>query len=110
MITLHKTEIARQNNILSIFFETPQNFANHVFRGAHVLLMGAEIPGPKHNLVSFLFLYSSSYWCLILPLRFGLIMCSVCSHIHLVWLHSVIVHKLKLTYFKKSFPHKNTFS
>ncbi len=55
MITLHKTEIARQNNLLSIFFETPQNFANHVFRGAHVLLMGAEIPGPKHILFPFCF-------------------------------------------------------
>ncbi len=44
MITLHKTEIARQNNTLSVFFETPQNFTNHFFRGAHVLLRGAELP------------------------------------------------------------------
>ncbi len=41
MITVHKTEIARQ-----IFFETPPPpkkllFTNHVFRGAHVLLRGA---------------------------------------------------------------------
>ncbi len=43
MITLHKTEIA-QNNTLSIFFETPQYFTNHVFRGAHALLRGAELP------------------------------------------------------------------
>ncbi len=43
MITLHKTESARQNNT-SIFFETPQNFTNHFFRGAHVLLRGAELP------------------------------------------------------------------
>ncbi len=40
MITLHKTEIAHQNNTLSVFFETPQNFTNHIFRGAHVLLRG----------------------------------------------------------------------
>ncbi len=44
MITLYKTEISHQNNTLSIFFETPQNFTNHVFRGAHVLLRGAELP------------------------------------------------------------------
>ncbi len=49
MITLHKTEIARQNNTLSIFFETPQNFTNHVFRGAHVLLRGAELPLPRSS-------------------------------------------------------------
>ncbi len=48
MITLHKTEIARQNNTLSIFFETPQNFTNHVFRGAHVLLRGAKLPRSSH--------------------------------------------------------------
>ncbi len=44
MITLHKTEIARQNKTLLIFLETPQNFTNHFFRGAHVLLRGAELP------------------------------------------------------------------
>ncbi len=43
MIILHKTEIAHQNNTLSIFLD-PQNFKNHVFRGAHVLLRGAELP------------------------------------------------------------------
>jgi len=43
MITLHKTETARQNKTLSIFFETPQNFTNHVFRGAHAILRGAEL-------------------------------------------------------------------
>ncbi len=48
MITLHKTEIARQNNTLTIFFETPQNFTNHVFRGAHVLLRGAELLRSSH--------------------------------------------------------------
>ena len=48
MITLHKTEIARQNDTLSIFLETPQNFTNHVFRGAHVLLRGAELPRSSH--------------------------------------------------------------
>jgi len=31
MIRLHKTEIARQNKTLSIFFEFSQNFTNHVF-------------------------------------------------------------------------------
>ncbi len=44
MITLHKTEIARQNKTLSIFFETPQNFTNHFFRGAHVLLREPSSP------------------------------------------------------------------
>ncbi len=48
MITLHKAETARQNNTLSIFFETPQNFTNHFFRGAHVLLRGAELPLHLH--------------------------------------------------------------
>ncbi len=33
--------IARQNNTLSIFFETPQNFTNPIFREAHVLLREA---------------------------------------------------------------------
>jgi len=42
MITLHKTEIAHQNKTLSIFVETPQNFMNHFFRGAHVLLSAAQ--------------------------------------------------------------------
>ncbi len=37
MITLHKTEIACQNNTFSIFLR-PQNFTNHLFRAAHVLL------------------------------------------------------------------------
>ena len=40
----HKTEIAPQNSTVSIFFETPQNFTNHLFRGAHVLFKGAELP------------------------------------------------------------------
>ncbi len=57
MITVHKTEIARQNN--SQYFlrpPPPQNkllFTNHVFRGAHVLLRGApslELGGiPVHT-------------------------------------------------------------
>jgi len=48
MITLHKTEIARQNKTLSIFFVTPQNFRNHFFRGAHAILRGAELPHSSH--------------------------------------------------------------
>ncbi len=48
MITLHKTEIARQNNTLSIFFETPPYVHKSVFREAHVLLRGAELPHSSH--------------------------------------------------------------
>ncbi len=48
MIALHKTEIARQNNTLSIFLETTPNFTNHVLMVAHVLLRGAEPPRRSH--------------------------------------------------------------
>ncbi len=45
MITVHKTEIARQNNSQYFLRPTPQKnkllSTNHVFRGAHVLLRGA---------------------------------------------------------------------
>ncbi len=40
----HYTKLKLHVKITSIFFETPQNFTNHFFRGAHVLLRGAELP------------------------------------------------------------------
>ncbi len=44
MITLHKTEIARQNNTLSIFFETPPKFHKSHFQGSPCLIKSRAPP------------------------------------------------------------------
>ncbi len=44
MITLHKTEIACQNNTLSIFFETPPKFHKSLFQGSPCLIKGSQAP------------------------------------------------------------------
>ncbi len=66
MITVHKTEIARQNNTVNIFWDPPQKEiirllpTNHVFRGAHVLLSSH----PAHQDGHF-----NVILCVILPLK-----------------------------------------
>ncbi len=51
MITLHKTEIARQNNTLSIYFQTLK-ISQIMFQGSQVLLRGAELPRSSHPVIS----------------------------------------------------------